>query len=75
MHPTDLSRLPMVATDPHLYAFSEPGWETRPTSLAAGPAGPHAARVNERTVLGERKGRYFECLMTKHLCFRCTWFV
>lgn len=40
----------MVATDPHLYAFSEPGWETRPTSLAAGPAGPHAARVNERTV-------------------------
>lgn len=75
MHSTDLSRLLLVATDPHFYSSSGPDWKIRPTSLAAEAAGPYAARVTERTVLGERKGCYFECLMTKHLCFRCTWFV
>ena len=75
MHPTDLSRLQLVAADPHFYSSSGLGWEARPASLAAGTAGPYAVRVNECTVLGEREGRYFECLMTKHLCFRCAWFV
>lgn len=58
-----------LLADPYLHSSSGADW-------GGGGAGPallllqelpaYTARVNEHAALGERKGTYFGCLMTRH---------
>lgn len=66
-----------ILADPHLHSSSGADWGggPGPALLMLQKLRAYTTRVNEHIILGERKGAYFGCLMTKHLCFRRTWFV